>query len=415
MFSLRRDLLAGSVFSRVFHMTTGAPAPQGMNAQQSAMQARQQNLAARNLITANAVDLVQQIFTQTFTTYVAGQAFVINVPVRNVGLIKRFWVEILATVAHGAAETQTKTTLGAANFLSQVILTDLNNQVRVSTTGWHLHYLATVRRQLAFGAAFTNSDPSGIGQNWGLMTTPSPVTTAQNLRWFYEVPVAYSDTDLTGAIWANVLNATMQLQLTVNPNFFVATGADPTLAGYQSSTAQLGVISSMTITVYQNSLDQLPVNPQTGTVILPPLDLEYVYLLNNTNATGLAVGADQAIPYANWRNFLSTFIIYDNAGVLNLGTDTNYIALQSANFTNLFKLDPFMLSLITRTKINDDFAAGVYYIDTRNKPINTLQYGNMQLLFNPSAVTGGTSQLLIGYESLALQGVMNQAGSIFQS
>jgi hypothetical protein len=39
----------------------------------------------------------------------------------------------------------------------------------------------------------------------------------------------------------------------------------------------------------------------------------------------------------------------------------------------------------------------------------------MQLLVNPSAVTGSTSQFLIGYESLALQGVMNQAGSIFQS
>lgn len=416
MFSLRRMLAASSYLSPVM-LATAAPSAGGgtQSTTQAQAAAKQQNMMARQLIVANAVDLVQQIFTTNITTYISGQAFPVNVPVRNVGLIKRFWVEIVATPKQGAAETQTKTTLGGANFLSQVVLTDLNNQVRISTSGWHLHYLATVRRQLAFGAAFTNSDPSGIAQNWGLMTTPSPVTTVQTMRWFYEIPVSYSDTDLTGAIWANVLNATMNLQLVINPNFFVATGADPTLAVYQSSTAQLGTFNNITITVYQNSLDQLPVNPQTGTVILPPMDLEYVYLLNNTNATGLAVGADQALPYANWRNFLSTFVIYDNAGVLNLGTDTNYIAMQSANFTNLFKLDPFMLSLITRTKINDDFAAGVYYIDTRNKPINTLQYGNMQLLFNPSAVTGGTSQLLIGYESLALQGVMNQAGSIFQS
>ena len=387
----------------------------GQNSAQAQAQARAANLAARQMIVANAVDLIQQIYTTTITTYTAGQSTVVNVPVRNVGLIKRFWIEIVAAVVQGGAETQTKSTFGGANCLSQVVLTDLNNQVRVSTTGWHLHFLATVRRQLAFGAAFTNSDPSGIGQNWGLMTTPSPVTTVQTLKWFYEVPVSYSDTDLSGAIWANVLNATMNLQLVINPNFFVASGADATQAVYQSSSAQLGKINSIAITVYQNSLDQLPVNPQTGSVILPPLDLEYVYLLNNTNATGLAAGADQALPYANWRNFLSTFVIYDNAGVLNLGTDTNYIALQSANFTNLFKMDPFMLSLYTRTLINDDFAPGVYYVGTRNKPINTLQYGNMQLLFNPSAVTNSTSQLLIGYESLALQGVMNQAGSIFQS
>jgi hypothetical protein len=396
-------------------MATAVPANAAQNPAQSMQQKRAMNLAIRNHVVASSVDLIQSIGFQTFTNYTAGQAYPVNFAVRNVGLIKRFFIEISAQVAQGAAETQTRTTLGGANILSQVILTDLNNQVRVQTTGWHLHFLATVRRQLAFGAAFTNSDTTGIGNNWGYQTVPSPVTTAQNLRWFYEVPVSYSDTDLSGAIWANVNNATLNLQMTVNPNFYVATGADATLAVYQSSTAQLGKINTMTITIYQNSLDQLPVNRRTGEALLPPLDLEYVYLLNNTNSTGLAANQDQALPYTNWRNFMSTFVIYDNAGTLNLGTDTAYIAMQSANFTNIFKMDPFMFTLLTRTLINDDFAPGVYYTPTRSKPINTQQWGNMQLLFNPSAVTGGTSQLLIGYEALALQGVMNRAGSIFQN
>lgn len=387
-------------------------APTGNN---NAAAASQQNMTARNIVVGNAVDLTQQIFSQTYTNYVAGQSYPINITPRNVGLLKRFWVECSFTVQQGAAETQTKTVFGGANALSQIIFTDLNNQVRVSTTGWHLHLLATARRQLAFGAAFTSSDPTGIAANWPLMTTPASVTTAQTFRFFYEIPVTYSDVDLTGGLWCGVLNATMNLQLVVNPNFFVASGANATQAVYQSSTAQLGKINSMTITVYQNSLDQIPVDPQSGQKILPTQDLQYVYLLNNTNSTGIAPTSDQALPYANWRNFFSTFVVYDNAGVLNLGTDINYLALQSANFTNLFKLDPYMLSLMTRTKINDDFPPGVYYIDSRAKPISTLQYGNMQLLVNPSAVTNSTSQFLIGYESMALQGVMNQAGSIFQS
>lgn len=387
-------------------------APTGNN---NAAAASQQNMTARNIVVGNAVDLTQQIFSQTYTNYVAGQSYPINITPRNVGLLKRFWVECSFTVQQGAAETQTKSTFGGANALSQIIFTDLNNQVRVSTTGWHLHMLATARRQLAFGAAFTSSDPTGIAANWPLMTTPASVTTAQTFRFFYEIPVTYSDVDLTGGLWCGVLNATMNLQLVVNPNFFVASGANATQAVYQSSTAQLGKINSMTITVYQNSLDQIPVDPQSGQKILPTQDLQYVYLLNNTNSTGLAPTSDSALPYANWRNFFSTFVVYDNAGVLNLGTDINYLALQSANFTNLFKLDPYMLSLMTRTKINDDYPPGVYYIDSRAKPISTLQYGNMQLLVNPSAVTNSTSQFLIGYESMALQGVMNQAGSIFQS
>lgn len=390
-------------------MATAVPNNPNANYQQAVAQNRQ----IRATVVKNSVDLVQQIYSNTFTNYVAGQAYTINVPVRNVGLLKRFWVEIVATVAQSAAETQTKTALGAANFFSQVILTDLNNQTRVSTTGWHLHFLATVRRTLAFGAAFTNSDPSGIGQNWGLMTTPSPVTTAQTLKWFYEIPVSYSDTDLTGAIWMNVLNATSNLQLTVNPNFFVASGADATQAVYQSSTATLGKITTFTITVYQNSLDQLP--QVNGQVLLPPMDLQMVYLIQNTNVAGLTAGNDQSLPYANWRNFLSTFVIYDNNGTLNLGTDMNYLALQSANFTNIFKVDPFMLSLLTRTKINDDFAPGVYYIDTRNKPINTQQYGNFSLVLNPSSVGGAASQFLVGYEAQALQGALANAGSLFQS
>ena len=390
-------------------MATAVPNNPNANYQQAVAQNRQM----RTAVVKNSVDLVQQIYSNTFTNYVAGQAYMINVPVRNVGLLKRFWVEIVATVAQSAAETQTKTALGAANFFSQVILTDLNNQTRVSTTGWHLHFLATVRRTLAFGAAFTNSDPSGIGQNWGLMTTPSPVTTAQTLKWFYEIPVSYSDTDLTGAIWMNVLNATSNLQLTVNPNFFVASGSDATQAVYQSSTATLGKITTFTVTVYQNSLDQLP--QVNGQVLLPPMDLQMVYLIQNTNVAGLTAGNDQALPYANWRNFLSTFVIYDNNGTLNLGTDMNYLALQSANFTNIFKVDPFMLSLLTRTKINDDFAPGVYYIDTRNKPINTQQYGNFSLVLNPSSVGGAASQFLVGYEAQALQGALANAGSLFQS
>ena len=390
-------------------MATAVPNNPNANYQQAVAQNRQ----IRATVVKNSVDLVQQIYSNTFTNYVAGQAFTINVPVRNVGLLKRFWVEIVATVAQSAAETQTKTALGAANFFSQVILTDLNNQTRVSTSGWHLHFLATVRRTLAFGAAFTNSDPSGIGQNWGLMTTPSPVTTAQTLKWFYEIPVSYSDTDLTGAIWMNVLNATSNLQLTVNPNFFVASGSDATQAVYQSSTATLGKITTFTITVYQNSLDQLP--QVNGQVLLPPMDLQMVYLIQNTNVAGLTAGNDQSLPYANWRNFLSTFVIYDNNGTLNLGTDMNYLALQSANFTNIFKVDPFMLSLLTRTKINDDFAPGVYYIDTRNKPINTQQYGNFSLVLNPSSVGGAASQFLVGYEAQALQGALANAGSLFQS
>ena len=109
----------------------------------------------------------------------------------------------------------------------------------------------------------------------------------------YEVPLAYSDDDLRGVVYANVVNATMQLQLTINTAGFFAAGstADTTKAVYSSADSSvLGTLTNVTITVYQVYLDQLPVG-QNG-VVLPVLDMATVYELKNTPFTALPNGID---------------------------------------------------------------------------------------------------------------------------
>lgn len=371
----------------------------------------QYNDMMRGVVLDRAVNMWQPIATVVVT---AGAGSIVNIPVRPVGLVKRFLVEISATFARSAAlETHVRTVLGPANFLSNVQYTDLSNQTRVNTTGWHLHNVATARRQMAFGAAFASDTPTGIGSNFPVMFAPAAFGGGtQTLRMFYEVPVSYGDYDLRGAIWASVVNATMNLQLTINPNFSVASTANPTLACYQSSAAGLATLSSVTITVLQNYLDQLPTDNK-GKTILPALDISTAYLLNNTAVTGLSVGQDVPIAYANFRSFMSTLVVYDNAGVLNPGSDMTAWKLQSANYTNILNYDPFVSSLLSRQIINDDFPSGMYYFDHRQKPINTVQYGNMQLVATPSAVTNATSQLLVGFEALALINQVQQAGSLY--
>ncbi len=399
-------------------MATTAPSSGQMNL----AQAQQQNLAIRNTIINSAVDFTAQIFTTTITNYVPGTAFPINVKVQNVGLVKRFWVEVTATLQDNAAGTgQSLTELGPANCFSNVTLTDTSNQVRINTTGWHLHHVATARRRSIFGAAYATSDPSGTGANLNIMKAiniPPGGNDGGAFQWFYEVPVSYSDTDLTGAMWMNVTNATANLQLILNPQFFAAAGVtDATGSVYQANAGgsiHASPISTMTVTVYQNALDQLPVD-NNGAYLLPNLDLQYALLFLSTSTSGFTTGLDQAVPYANFRQFVSTFVLYDNGGTLNPGTDLNYIALQSANMTNFFKVDPFLLSLLSRNMIGDDFPAGLYYIDTRNQPINTLQYGNRQLILNPKGAVAAGANFQIGYEALAPLGIMSQAGSLFQS
>ncbi len=369
------------------------------------------NFQARRLITDNAVDLWLPIAQGTITT---GPGSVVNVPVRNVGLIKRFLIKLTAPVTP-SAQNQTMGPFGPASLLSNVTFTDINNQVRVNTPGWHLHMIATAKRRRVFGAAFVSDTPFGYGNNYtSVMSGPASLVGgagASDIFATFEVPVSYTDLDLRGAIWAGVTNATMNLQFTLNPNMFAIAGAaDPTQALYQSAGAGAATLGTVEYQIYQNVLDQIPTD-QNGQRILPFMDVGTAYTLLNTPQGGIVANQDNPFPYPNFRDVMSTTVIYDNGGTLNPGSDIAYWALQSANFTNIFKLDPFTSALFTRMIIGDDPPAGMYYFDHRAKPINTLQYGNMALLLNPSTVNSNAATLF-GIEALALIGAITQAGSL---
>jgi P3 major capsid protein len=327
----------------------------------------------------------------------------------NVGLNTKLIVEVTGTIAQAAAETLTRTPLGMANFFSNITLTDLNNVQRVNTTGWHIWLVGTARNKAAIGSAFVNDAPVQLGSTYLVQNSPATVTTAAPFRVFFEIPIAYHDYDLRGAIYAGVTSAQWRLQLTVNPNFIVPTAAaDSSQAGYRSSTTDLGIVSNVVIQVYQCYLDQLP--RSNGVPVLPAMSLSYNYLLINTTNLMGAAGFDTAIFYPNFRTFLSTVIQFNNAGQLNLGTDINYIAIQVANMTYLRKLDPFYTQFQTRNILLDDFPAGHYYLDHRQKPIDTNQFGNTSLVVNPITVNSGAS-LNLGYEMLAIQSQAINAGS----
>jgi hypothetical protein len=54
----------------------------------------------------------------------------------------------------------------------------------------------------------------------------------------------------------------------------------------------------------------------------------------------------------------------------------------------------------------------MYYLDFRHRPIDTNQYGNMQLIVNPSSVGGSGAVILYGWEAYGVIGLVNQGGSI---
>jgi hypothetical protein len=368
--------------------------------------AYQQNALARSIILQNGVDRIQQIYSGTFN---ASTSPTLNVAPRNVGLIKGFFVDVVATLTVGATNPAAITKFGPANILRQISFIDLQNNTRIQTTGWHLHFINTARAQRPFGLSDSlESSPIDYGNNFDVISAPAaPAALATaTVKMRYYVPLAYSNDDLRGAVYANVVNATMNLQLVVNSSPFVASG-DATEAVYSGNSGSIG---NCTVTVYQHYVDQLPIG-QNGQPILPVMDLSTIYELKNTTLTGMTANQDYPIPYANFRSFLSTIAVYDNAGTLNVGTDVNYWAQQSANFTNIFKMTAEETALMTRVRNGVDYPAGVYYFDHRRRPLNTIQYGNIELVLNPSSVGSGAS-ILAGFESFAMINVISGAGSL---
>lgn len=385
------------------------------------------NAGARALCLNTSVDMTQGIFAQTFVnsggTNISNTVPAVNIQPNYVGLLKGFWLKVQATVTNGSAVDINLTDFGPSNILQQIQFTDLANVTRILTTGWHLAFINSVKGKRVFGSSFVREtgfdSPINYGANWAdEISAPATIPAGGTgvLTMWYWVPIAYSDNDLRGAIYLNIVNATARLTLVFNSIPVVANGADSTLALYAGAAAgsvAAAVISQVKVTCYQNYLDQLPAG--SNGVILPMLDIATNYELKNT-AIGNAVLANQDYPvqYANFRFFMSTTAIYVNTaatGARGVGDDIVYWGLQAANLTFQWKVEPALAAMKVRNHMGVDMPPGVYYFGSRDKPINTVQYGNMQLVLNAS-LAGTGAYVLMGYEDFAFLNQVSLAGSL---
>lgn len=380
------------------------------------------NAAARRALipgpNTQTVRRVQQIAQLVSANYVAGQGLTFNINPAPVGIITRFLIKVTASIGQGAAETQTRGQNAAAAFFSNVTYIDTSNQTRINCPSWYLNQLSTLRRRRLFGGALTTdiNNVMGLGAAYtpGLFAAPAtlsaapPANNAPNFFAFYEVPLAYGPDDLRGAVLAAMINATQSLNVTVNPNFFTTSTDVVNVAegAYKSSTAQLGLISYITITVYQEYIDQF------GGLDLPQIDLATQYLLQTAGGYQPVANTDLVIPYSNFRLFMSTIFRYNNAGTFNVGSDINYVAIRTANASDLIHVDPYTLTLFSRELMGDDLPAGYYTINHRHKPLFTNQFGNLSLIVQCSTVTSINSTITVGFEQLALMNQLPASGAI---
>lgn len=407
-------------------MPPASPAPMTLAQRQAALSA--QNLNNRALVLAQSVNMIQPLPSQTI--FPANQPTIQFTP-NFVGLIKRFYIEITATISNTGSTTVTLTPWGLANLISNIVYTDPQNNQRHNTLGLHLAVLSCAKRNRPFATALNVNTPyttGGANNIASMFNTPAaswpvfqaPLTIASGstgtLRAVFELPLAYSDNDLRGSVYSNLVNATQNFQITINTNPITANPADPTYAIYSGAAGSAGSITSCTITPYQEYLYQLPTAPD-GTPILPGIDISTLYQLKNSPQAAITANQNFNVSYANFNSFVSTIAIFNstgtNAGLL-YGTDVNYWQLTAANLTPIWKKDPLLVTQDSRERTLQDMPAGAYYFDSRLAPILTNQFGNVQLTLNPSA-GGANATLQILWEYFASLNTAGSGGSLASS
>ncbi len=378
----------------------------------------QQNHMIRDLLLKKTINRMIPLAVANLSASQAAGGAPVNIQPQAVGLLKKFIIEITGTANNtDAANVADLADFGLANLIGQIVFNDTQSYTRHQTTGWHIDSLFRAKHQwgATTGLLSTALVDSGVfGNNFEVVVAPTGFAhgTSQNFQMVFELPITYSDEDLSGGVYLGTLNSPSQLQITMNPNPFAAAGADSTLSCWKGAA---GNISNVSIKVYQVFLDQIP-RTKSGAPLLPPLDMSTVYeLKNTTNQQAFQAGQDIPLSYGNLRRFMSTFLIYNHdpsadAGRVG-GTDINDFKLQAANFTNFWIKGPLEVAHESRVLTKTDFPNGMYYHSHRKAPINTFTYGNMQLITNPITAAAG-AYALIGWEDFSTVNALLQAGSL---
>ena len=396
---------------------------------QAAAQAFASNLAIRKAWLQSSAPLIQAVAFAA-PTYTAGSATTVNLLGSATGLIRKFYIVVSGTLNATSGTFIPSGPFGISNIFSNITFTDLNTRVRHNTTGPHVHMIQAARRGWVPGMALVStamSDSVNGGAFWGANffcnNAPSTFTggTPKNFQWTFEIPVAYTDTDLRGCIWANQVTANNLISLTINPNFFLSNSgtADVSGSAYNSATAlgtALPTLTNLKVTLYQDMFVQGP-QDKNGNIVLPQVDMAYSYNLLLVPAQALQANSDNVFFAAPNRQILSHMLFWDNYlyNTAPAGSDVTAIKIQIANSLVVRQMEPGILAYWTRNLLGTDMPVAssggtgttktdftTYYIDTRRRPLNVQTSGNVGLYFNPNSVQAGAA-LNIGYEYLEVQ------------
>ena len=196
----------------------------------------------------------------------------------------------------------------------------------------------------------------------------------------------------------------MYLNIDWNSTLVSNANADAVYNGAATSTVILHSGTTIQTEVWQDYLLPQYVG---GIMPLPQLDLLTVYELNGTikSTDNLAAGVEKLIDYPNVRSVIGAYFNFVNNGIMNAGSDISQIRLRVNGNNILYEgtADSHLFEM--RNMLNSDLRNGMYFMLSRQKPIETAYYGNVQLGVTPSSVTTGNTHFDIAWESFYTKGM----------
>ncbi len=377
-------------------MATAIAAP---TAAQVAAQNASNNMNAQNAILKSCPR--EMLKLGTFGPFAPGATM--RQKLTNVGLLRSILLHV--TVSYNVTVAATPSRLSPWNILSNIKVKDYQGTDIVNVDGVQLFCLQSVKYGKRFGlsVAAIQTLPFSVPVYASNNILSGAVANNITADFFYRIPLAYMpEVSLKGSLLMQSVTGEAFVETSFNDSFFGANDDSVFSAG-------AGTVNSINVSVYQDYLSLvnsvLPYfTPQGKSGQIPFTDPFWVYELNGSLATSsdLAAGQEKLLNYPNFRNVLSMLVRFDQGGSALAGNITQIRIVENAN-QYVQTWSEKALAQHVREGLGTDMPPGIYYVSTRNWPVDTVLYGNYQLGITPSAVPANSS-LSVLTESFYMRG-----------
>lgn len=336
----------------------------------------------------------------TFGSYNPGST--LRQKLTNVGLLRSILLHVQINYDVTAASTPSR--LSPWNILSNIKVKDYQGTDIVNCDGPQLYTLQSIKYGKRFGLTtkpvqslpYTEPVYSSNGELSGAV--------ANNITadFFLRIPICYMpEVSLKGTLLMQSVTGEAFVECTFNNSFFGANDDSVFSAG-------AGSVNSINVSIYQdylglvNSVLPYVLPDSKGNVAFT--DQFYVYELNGSLVTSSDLTAGQAklINYPNFRKVLSMINRFSSGGNAIAGEMGDIKLVENAN-QYVQTWTEASLSQHIREGAGFDLIPGIYYLSTRNWPIDTVLYGNYQASFAPNSVPA-SSYMSVMFESFYQRG-----------